>query len=169
MLSDRVDRLERQNRRLRFALSGLPLVALLLGAGSLQVDDWKGKSVTAERFVLVDSHGQRRAALLMEKDGPNFTLEGDKGQTRVRIAADSEGSGPAIFLVSDKGQVAAVLRHIRKGSPLLPHGGPAMALCTEDGKYLVYMGQNGGNGIGFIQFHDNEGKFKGGYGGDALK
>jgi hypothetical protein len=114
-LSARVERLERQNRRQRWLLLGLPAVALLLGASAAQVADWKGKSVTTEKLILVDGDGKERGAL-----------------------------------------------YVHKGEPVLE-------LYNKDHSLLLNAGKSPDNGVAFIQFFDEKGKFKGGVGGNALK
>lgn len=69
-LEGRITLLERQNRRQRRALLAVPLVALILGAGAGQVADWKGKSVTAEKFILVDTDGKERGAWFVNEGEP---------------------------------------------------------------------------------------------------
>src|SRR5690242_10006409 len=95
-LSERVDRLERQNRRLRWLLLGLPVIALLVGAQAQQAV-WKGKTVVAEGFILNDPNGKMRAALKLSKDGSHLFLVDNNGQVRVNLAADIDGNGPALY------------------------------------------------------------------------
>jgi hypothetical protein len=45
---------------------------------------------------------------------------------------------------------------------------PQVILANPDGKNLVSMGKSAGNGIGFIEFFDDKGNRKGGYGGTAF-
>jgi hypothetical protein len=115
-MDQRIENLERQNQRLRRALLLSPVAALLLGAGAVEVKDWKGKSVTAEKFILVDSNGRERAAL--------FTGKGAE---------------------------------------------PVLEFYNKDHSLLLNAGKSPDNGVGFIQFFDSTGKFKGGQGGNALK
>jgi hypothetical protein len=115
-LAQRVEALERQNRRLRRALLLVPVAALLLGAGAAEVKDWKGDSVTAKKFILVDDGGKERAALLTDKDG-----------------------------------------------------NPVLEFYNKDHSLLLNAGKSPDNGVGFIQFFDGKGKFKGEVGGNALK
>jgi hypothetical protein len=114
-LESRIDRLERQNRRQRWLLLGLPAIALLLGASAAQVADWKGKSVTTEKLILVDGDGKERGAM-----------------------------------------------YISKGEPVLE-------LYNADHSLILNAGKSPDNKVGFIQFFDDKGKFKGGVGGNALK
>jgi hypothetical protein len=116
-LEQRIEDLERQNRRLGWWLLLAPVAALLLGAGAAEVKDWKGKSVTAEKFILVDADGKERAAVL---------LTGKDGE-------------------------------------------PALELYNKDHTLLLNAGKSEVNGVGFIQFFDGSGKFKGGVGGNSLK
>jgi len=98
-LASRVERLERQNRRMRWLLFTLPGVALLAGAAGPGV--WEGKQVVAEEVVLKDKNGK----------------------IRVRLAADLEGNGPQLYLLSAKE------------------------------KTVLAAGQNKENGVGFVEFH----------------
>lgn len=158
-LALRVARLERQNRRQRLVLLALPVVGLLLGAA--QVADWKGRSVTTEKLILVDSNGNERGSFAAEAEGSQLVLRDKNGRVRVRTYADYEGKGPAFFLINEKDKVAATLRMIDNG--------PIMVLGNEDGKHLVTIGKSVGNGVGFIEFYDDKGTLKGGYGGTAFK
>jgi hypothetical protein len=115
-LEQRVESLERENRRLRRVFLLLPVAGLLLGAGAAEVKDWKGKSVTAEKFILVDGDGRERAAL-------------------------STGKGAE----------------------------PVLEFYNKDHSLLLNAGKSPDNGVGFIQFFDSAGKFKGGVGGNAIK
>ena len=114
-LEARLTLLERQNRRQRRALLAVPLVAVLLGAAAGEVADWKGKSVTAERFILVDSDGKEQGAW--------FVHQGD----------------------------------------------PVLELYNKDHSLILNAGKSPENGVGFVQFFDAKGEFKGGVGGNALE
>lgn len=115
LLEQRVAALERQNHRQRVALWAVPLIALLLGAGAAQMADWKGKSVTTEKLILVDGDGKERGAW-----------------------------------------------YVHKGQPVLE-------FYNQDHALILNAGKSPDNGVGFIQFFDEKGKFKGGVGGNALK
>ena len=60
MLAGRLERLERQNRRLRLGALG---VLLAVGALVLMGASASPKVIEAERFVLVDEEGRQRAVL----------------------------------------------------------------------------------------------------------
>lgn len=114
-LAARIEWLERQTRRQRWLLLGVPLLALVLGASAAQMADWKGKSVTAERLVLVDGDGAERAAL-----------------------------------------------YVHKGEPVLE-------MYHKDHSLILNAGKSPDNGVGFVQFFDGKGAFRGGVGGNGLK
>jgi hypothetical protein len=115
-LEQRVQNLERQNRRLRWALLFLPIAGLVLAAGVAQVKDLVGQSVTAQKFILIDGDGRERAALFTSK------------------AAE-----------------------------------PVLEFYNKDHSLILNAGKSPENGVGFIQFFDSAGKFKGGVGGNAIK
>ena len=142
---------------------GLPAVALLVGASADQVADWKGKSVTTEKLHLVDAEGKSRATLAAGGTGAELILHDGKGRVRVRVAADFEGKGPAIFLVGENDKVRAVLRSFEDKT------GPLFMLANEDGTPLLSAGRSKANGIGFVEFLDASGTWKGGVGGSGLK
>lgn len=72
-LADRVALLERQNRSLRRVVVAAVLgVGALLTMGALKPD--RQKTVTAERFVLVDENGLEMATLGPEKSAREQTL-----------------------------------------------------------------------------------------------
>lgn len=48
-------------------------------------------------------------------------------------------------------------------------GDPTIELYNPDGSLLLNLGRSKDNDIGFIQFFDKSGQFKGGAGGNALK
>ena len=73
-LESRVEQMERLNRRQRWLLLGLPAITLLLGASAAQVADWKGKSVTTEKLILVDGDGKERGVWYVHKGEPVLEL-----------------------------------------------------------------------------------------------
>ena len=157
----RVEQLEKRNRLQRWFLLGVPALCLLLGASANDVLDWRGKSLTAEKLVLVDGEGKERGSFAAGAGGSQLILRDTEGRIRVRTIADYEGKGPAFFLVNEKDKVAATVRMIDNG--------PILVLCNDEGKNLVAVGKSTGNGVGYIEFYDDKGNPKGGYGGTALK
>lgn len=107
-MEDRLGRLERQNRRFRWLMLGLPAVAFLLGSATQQ-EVWRGKMVVAEEFVLADPDGETRASLMLLDDGAHLVLQDKDGKARVRLAANPDGAGPLLYLYTkdEKAALAA--------------------------------------------------------------
>jgi AMIN domain-containing protein len=108
-LTDRVERLERENTRLKrlgaVALLGL---AALFVAGQLQrAAGAAGPTrIEAERFLLRDAVGAIRAALEMGSDGtPRLALLDTAGHERVRLQVGANGS-PGLTLFDADGKTA---------------------------------------------------------------
>jgi hypothetical protein len=104
-LEHRLQRLEKQNRKLWWAIFCLPLFAMLLGAQA-QESLLKGKKVVAEEFVLTDSEGHTRASLMLFKDGAHLVLQDQNGKARVRLAANADNAGPLLYLYNEEEKAA---------------------------------------------------------------
>src|SRR3984893_6925585 len=62
------------------------------------------KSVVAEQFVLVDSHGERRATLSLDGDGgPSLTLSDAAGRARAAVRLGVDGA-PSVVLYDTIGR-----------------------------------------------------------------
>jgi hypothetical protein len=75
----RLEKVERQNRRLRgagIAVLVLAVAGLLMGQAMP-----KARIVEAEGFVLKDGAGKVRAELVVDKDGPVLRLSDENGKT----------------------------------------------------------------------------------------
>jgi hypothetical protein len=163
-LEFRLDRLERSNNRLRWLLLGVPLVILIMGAQAQQ-SVWKGKTVTAEEFVLTDSDGKYRAGLKLENGDANLVLTDKEQNVRIRLSADPDGRGPALFLVNAKHKVVATLRTDKSADGKGLDGGK-LYLLDEDEK-VFFSAFRSINKYGCIDFY-KEGVWKGGNGGTAF-
>ncbi len=88
---DRLERLERQNRRMKLTgLATLVVVGafLLMGQASLS---GTLSEVRARRFVLQDSRGRERAALDINSGAPGLVLLDANGKPRAVLAVLSDG------------------------------------------------------------------------------
>lgn len=103
---DRIQRLERQCTRQRWALILLPLLAGALGAAAADVADWKGKSVTTEKLTLVDANGRPRATLQLDNDSASFRLLNDDQSPLVTIGKSKSTRIGTINFFDDRGNFA---------------------------------------------------------------
>ncbi|MEX1229442.1 MAG: hypothetical protein WEB58_04325 [Planctomycetaceae bacterium] len=174
----RLDRLERQNRRLRWLLLLLPAVALAIGAGA-NTDPLKAKSVVAEQFILNDADGKHRGSLMMVDGSAVLTLRDAEGNNRVTLQAgddgiDSKKKGPGLFLVSGKGKAVATLYHYNglssslslasadgTGHTSLQSGsdsnGPGLFMATTKGQNVVTLHHVNGE-ASLLTLSSSEGK-----------
>jgi hypothetical protein len=84
-LSVRIGRLERQNRRLSFALLALAAAGVALLAGAVKADT-KDVTLEATRFVLKDSAGEVKGKFLVGPDGAGaIVLFGADGEPVARL------------------------------------------------------------------------------------
>jgi len=115
-IEQRLEKLERQNRRMKLAGVGALVIAaafLLMGqASGTRTQD----EVRARSFVLVDAQGKQRATLDMYTDQPRLALSDTNGKIRVALAI-SQG-GPALALVDANGKATASL-FVTPDGPLL--------------------------------------------------
>jgi hypothetical protein len=94
-IMQRLDRLERQNRLMKFALA-----TMALGVGALclvAAAPLNPETVTAKKFVLVDDGGLARGVLETTNGNPDLVLNGTDGQRAVFGIAPT---GPPRFILS---------------------------------------------------------------------
>jgi hypothetical protein len=117
-LTQRLDRLERENRRWRLAgcLSVLGLVAVALMGQAIRGK--VAKVVEAERFVLRDSSGIERAALDILPGGAALSLLDQNGAPRALLSQE------AIGFLSDGSRAHVALAMLPGGRPLMDFAGP---------------------------------------------
>ncbi|UCH33451.1 MAG: hypothetical protein JSV65_12845 [Armatimonadota bacterium] len=122
----RIERLERQNRRLKLGMLGLAAVfgaVLFVGAVTPQ------EIVEAEKFVLRDAEGRQRAVLQVPEWGPCLSLYDAAGTTQVALYIN--GSRPGVRLSDTNGKERAILE---------VDEGPLFALFDERGQQRAGIG-----------------------------
>ena len=173
ILRDRVDRLERGNRRLRrfglFAFLGVGFLVVMGQTSSGIVPE----VIEAKRFVVKDAGGRNLAALGTDRDGapllvltnldgglgatlevtaarrPTLTLYDRDSHSRAIMSVDSEGS-PSLSLNDKTGTPRVCLAVATQGSGgLVLYGDKntaraSLGLGTSWSPYLVFM-DDGGN------------------------
>jgi hypothetical protein len=114
-LAQRITRLERQNRRMRFAglaAMGVTGVALLASASAVC------KTVWAERFVLRDSSNRERAVLTAYETGgpPKLSLLDEKGEAALTFGVGENG----VAYLELPGENGVVRREILPSTDVAP-------------------------------------------------
>ncbi len=155
-LTQRLDRLERENRRLKIAGAILLLALAAVGAMGQVLPKAVPKVVEAERFVvrdtkgkvlatlgteasglpalvLSDQNGKRRAGLFVLADGePHLGLFDQNEKRRAVLAVLADGA-PALFLADQNGKDRAGL--------VLDTSGPSLVLRDENDKIRAVLGR----------------------------
>jgi len=91
-LSERLDRLERENLWLKRIGGGA--IAVLLAMVGFGTNAFRApKQISAEKFVMTDTNGRARATLALGRDGgPALTLLDPHGNDQVSLSASNDGS-----------------------------------------------------------------------------
>lgn len=114
-LTDRIEKLEAQNRRLKRvgAIAGGALCALgLFGAAAPLCD-----IVTGERLVLRDQTGRQRVGMdAYHTETPGITLHDKSGRERAKISIDERGDVTLAF-TDEKGAAKASYLFAANGAP----------------------------------------------------
>ena len=106
----RLDRLERQNRRLeRAVLVAMAAVGalVLMGLAGPQKGDASAQTVKAQKIILRDSRGKIRASLGASEAGGELVLYGPDGDARVQLFNEPHGS--ALKFIDRAGKLRAGL------------------------------------------------------------
>ncbi len=123
-LTPRLDRLERENRRLKIAGSILLLALVAGGAMGQVLPKAVPKVVEAERFVLRDTRGKIRAALdTVASGGLALSLADENGKARAGLGVAADGT-PGLFLTDQNGKTRAELS--------VGTSGPSLVLRDEN-------------------------------------
>jgi len=128
-VEERIERLERNNRRL---LAGLVAV-ILLGIGVAAIPNPGGDvvdEVRARKFTLVDVNGKERAMLDMTEDGPVLRLYDEIAKVCAELNAAK--TGPTLRLYDENGKS-------RAGLTVTKDGIPGLAMIDENDKSRVVL------------------------------
>jgi hypothetical protein len=148
-LHERIERIEKQNRRLKNTMFFLVLsfLALAVMGAKAGPNDGHFRQIIAERISFVDGSGQERMLMGSSEEGTGIKVLNKAGKKvlGIGIAGDEGGSG---ILVADK-----------EGRPRiglgLDEGVPSVVMVDENGKKILAMGGNE-KGYGFVVMDDNE-------------
>jgi hypothetical protein len=156
VLSDRVSKLERQNRRFRQTglLALLALMSFFVmgqGKATKTIPMKAVKSIEAGRFILQDGSGKKRAELGLFLDRPALVVYDREGNATLSLGEDAAGSGLNIF--DSRSEKAASIGYTSNGPMVtLYEGGnkklnlsvtamgPALGLVGKKGEAKVAIG-----------------------------
>lgn len=157
---ERLDRFERQNRRLKQAA----LAVLILFAAAFMMGQARPTRTTeANKFVLRDADGRVRAELSMFADRPTLTFRDAKGFPVASIAGADDpfltlnraGSNEQVELLSSKDHYGLALygKTVRAGLAVTK-GSPGLDIFDEAGKERAMINLAGGD-PSFVLFDAN--------------
>lgn len=153
-LLSRVERLEKQNRRLKqgalifvIAIASIGVMAQTKQKPSTPTSGQKSKARTAapapapagptaieaQAFILKDSNGHVRAELGLTGSTPSLKFKDENGSALVTLALNDTPGGP-MLLLSDPQHHASVALSV------LEHAGPQLALTGERADVQLHMG-----------------------------
>jgi hypothetical protein len=147
---ERMNRLEKQNRRLKtcMAVLSVSFLALVLMGAKAGMHDGHFRQVIAEGISIVDDTGQEIMLIGSQKGvgtGIRILNKAGKRVVGIGITADEGGSG---ILVADK-----------EGRPRIgmgmDEGVPSLAMTNENEKKILAMGGDM-KGYGFVVMDENE-------------
>jgi hypothetical protein len=149
-LSERMNRLEKQNRRLKtcMAVLSISFLAIVLMGAKAGVHDGHFRQVIAEGISIVDDTGREIILIGSKKEegtGMRILNKAGKRVVGIGITADEGGSG---ILVADKeGRPRIGMR--------MDEGVPSLAMTNENEKKILAMGGDM-MGYGFVVMDENE-------------
>lgn len=161
LLVERLEKLERQNRRL-----GIGALLVLLFVGSLVVIGARPANVLqADRFVLVDQSGRALATLGPDTNGlPGLSIK-DTSTGKERVWLGLWGRGKEVGLgLYDQNQKE------RSRLGILADGTTRLSINDDSGNLRAWLGQSGNgkeSGVGFYDGNEKERAWMGVAGGTA--
>ena len=124
-LEQRIERVERENRRLKIA--ALTALLGLGGAFSLGAAASPPQKLEAETIVLRDAQGKSRIVLGVDEEGPGIAFLDTKGKLRLNLGLAKEG--PAVDLLD-------AAEHPRATLLLTEDHGPSLHFVDKKGSQV---------------------------------
>ncbi len=148
-LQERIERLEKHNRRLTRGMvaSVCCLVALGLMGAKAATQDGHFRHLTADDIAIVDAAGQRRILLGAGDEGVGMSIVSKAGQKVVRLGIAAKEHGSGIVVADNEGRPRIGLG--------LEGDLPSVAMVNEKGKKIMAMG-GAESSYGFVIMDDNE-------------
>lgn len=152
-LLSRVERLEKENRRLKRGALAFLLAIASVGVMAQTKQTAPSSSqrrrppapapapapagptaVEAQSFILKDSNGRVRAELGLTGSSPSLKFKDENGSALVTLALNSDAPGGPLLLLSDPQHHASVALSV------LEHAGPQLSLTGERADIQLHMG-----------------------------
>ncbi len=168
--AERLDRLERTNRRLVAALSLFASLAIIaLGIGATRKD---ARSLDAGRILLRDPSGTIRARLGADESGPSLIFLDKDGAERLRIETPDDGPSLMTLTTSHDARPkrAVRLRMTKDGWATLSFldgekqerltfglgydGEPRLRMNSKDGKARASLGPDASGRVDFVLYDE---------------
>ncbi len=168
--AERLDRLERTNRRLVAAVSVFASFALVaIGIGATRKD---ARSLDAERIILRDPSGTIRARLSADESGPSLIFLDNDGAERLRIQTPDDGPSLMTLTTSQEARPkrAVGFRMTKDGWATLSFldggeqerlafglgydGEPRLRMYSKDGKARASLGPDASGRVDFVLYDE---------------
>jgi hypothetical protein len=149
-LHERLEKVEKQNRRMKSYLVFLIITLLAFAAMGAKEgpQDEHFRQITAERLTIVDAAGQELILIGSDKvEGIGIRINNWEGKKIVGIGSTANESGTGIMVLDKQGRPRIGLG--------MDEGVPSVALVDEKGKKFLAMGGDE-RGYGFVIMDENE-------------
>jgi len=148
-LHERMERIEKQNRRLKnymvfLVLSFLALAVMGAKAGP---NDGHFRQIIAERISFIDGAGQERMLMGSSEEGTGIKVLNKAGKKVLGIGIDADEKGSGILVADKEGRPRIGLG--------IDEGVPSVVMVDENGKKILAMGGDE-KGYGFVVMDENE-------------
>lgn len=151
ILTQRLDRLERENRRLkRWGALMLLSMSAVLTMGQIPA---RTRTIEAEEFVLKDGTGKDRAVLATVEDGTPFLGFIDKDR-RLRVSFGLESTGAPLLSLIDKNNKVRLVLAVK---PDVPDDLPVLILFNKDQEQRALLTIKP-DGVPFVVLLNKDGK-----------
>jgi hypothetical protein len=163
---ERLEKLEKElilgkrHNRWLLAIAGTVVLMLALAkvfSGNENAAQAQGKGsgervVVANKFILEDERGRKRASLSIDKGGVSLSLSDENGKLRVLL--DVSNNRPGLALYDENNHPMAVMSSDKDNPNLTLHGKRGIVLCVTDngsGLFLLDEMKKARVGLGLLK------------------
>jgi hypothetical protein len=148
-LHERIEKIERQNRRLKnyMAVLVLSLLAIAVMGAKAGPGDGHFKQIIAEGISIVDGAGQKLVVIGSTKEGTGFRIFNKNGKRIAAMGIDADERGSGIVLADSEGRPRIGLGMDKDLA--------SIAIVDEQGKKIMAMGGDK-KGYGLVIMDEKE-------------